>query len=112
MAEVMDIVLDGIISSNMFSDKVDEMTIKAQELFRLDLTEAMDSYTPKTDNYKRTGQTRSSILSKADVNGLNATITVYLDNSPEWNIYVDENSIWGGHHFFDGGLRRFMEEYE
>jgi hypothetical protein len=43
---------------------------------------------------------------------LTAIVRCYLNPGyPDYPVYVDENSIWGGYEFFKGGLERTMEMY-
>lgn len=109
MGEVSDIINLYIKDSGLFEDKVKEIQLYMEEQTVLSLNESMNSYTPK-GNYKRTGHTMDSIRTEYTVDGLTGVVRAYLSQD-DYTKYVDENSIWGGYHFFKGGLERTMEMY-
>ena len=109
MGEITDYINLYIKDSGVFEEKVKEIQLTLQEQTVLHLNEGMNSYTPKT-NYKRTGHTADSIRSEYTVDGLTGIVRAYLSQD-DYTKYVDENSIWGGYHFFKGGLEKTMTLY-
>jgi hypothetical protein len=90
-----------------------------EEQTKLDLNESMNSASPayldlpRERQYQRTGHTEDSIFSEMRMeDDLTAIVRCYLNPGyPDYPVYVDENSIWGGYEFFKGGLERTMEMY-
>lgn len=118
MGEITEI-LNLYVKEEVFPEVVDEITGQFETQTKLALNEAMNNYTPKTmytksgkRRYARTGRTVASIGSEIVSNdGKTAIIRAYTSGSPHYTVYVDENSIWGGHHFFENGLKRIVELY-
>ena len=109
MGEVTDIIELYLKEGDSFEERVKEIQLDLQEQTILHLNEGMNGYTPKT-NYQRTGHTADSIRSEYTVDGLEGIVRCYLSQD-DYTKYVDENSIWGGYHFFQGGLERTMSLY-
>ena len=116
MGEITEYLNLYIKDSGLFEEKVKEIQLSLEEQTKLTLNKGMNSYTPKykslpkSQQYKRTGHTMDSIRSEYTVNGLTGIIRCYLSQD-DYTKYVDENSIWGGYHFFKGGLERIMKMY-
>ena len=118
MGEITEIV-SLYVEKEVFPELVDEITGQFETQTKLALNEAMNDYTPTTmytksgkRRYARTGRTAASIGSEIVSNdGKTAIIRAYTSGFPEYTVYVDENSIWGGHHFFENGLKRIVELY-
>ena len=116
MGEVADYINLYIKESGLFEEKVKEIQLSLEEQTKLALNEGMNSYTPKyrslpkSQQYKRTGHTADSIRSEYKVDDLTGLVRCYLSQD-DYTKYVDENSIWGGYHFFQGGLDRVIKLY-
>ena len=117
MGEITDFINLYIQDEGLFEDKIQEIQLYLEEQTKLTLNEGMNSYIPKykslppSQQYKRTGHTMDSIITEYTVNGLTGIIRAY-PSQDDYTKYVDENSIWGGYHFFEGGLTRTMEMYK
>ena len=116
MGEITDYIRLYIKDNEVFADKVKEIQLSLEEQTKLSLNKGMNSYTPKykslppSQQYKRTGHTADSIRSEYSIEGLTGIIRCYLSQD-DYTKYVDENSIWGGYHFFKGGLEKTMALY-
>lgn len=109
MGEITDTVNLYIKDSGLFEETVEEIQLYMEEQTKLTLNEGMNNYTPKS-NYKRTGHTADSIRTEYSVTGLTGIVRAYLSQD-DYTKYVDENSIWGGYHFFKGGLEATIKGY-
>lgn len=116
MGEIKDFVELYIQDSGLFEEKVKEIQLDLEEQTKLSLNTGMNSYTPKyrslpqSQQYKRTGHTADSIRSEYTIQGKTGIIRCYLSQD-DYTKYVDENSIWGGYHFFKGGLEAIISMY-
>lgn len=116
MGEITDFINLYIQDEGLFEEKVREIQLYMEEQTKLTLNTGMNSYTPKylslprSQQYKRTGHTADSIRTEYTVNGLTGIIRAYLSQD-DYTKFVDENSIWGGYHFFKGGLEKTIALY-
>lgn len=116
MGELTDFINLYIEDEGLFEEKVQEIQMSLEEQTKLSLNIGMNSYTPKylslppSQQYKRTGHTMDSIMTEYTVHGLKGIIRAYLSQD-DYTKFVDENSIWGGYHFFKGGLEKTLALY-
>ena len=116
MGEISDIVYFYLKDCGVFEEKVKEIQEYLEEQMKLTLNEGMNSYRPAyldlppAQQYQRTGHTADSIRTEYTVDDLEGLVRGYLSQD-DYTKYVDENSIWGGYHFFQGGLEKVMDLY-
>lgn len=110
MGEISDVLDLYVRDEGLFEREVKEIQLLMQEQTVLHLNEGMNNYTPK-GNYRRTGHTADSIRTEYKMeDDLTGIVRAYLSQD-DYTKYVDQNSIWGGYHFFKGGLERTMRMY-
>ena len=116
MAEITDTLNLYIKESGVFEETVKEIQLYMEKETKLSLNQSMNNASPaylslpKSQQYKRTGHTADSIRSEYSVDGLTGIVRAYLSQD-DYTKYVDENSIWGGYHFFKGGLDKTIARY-